>query len=438
MSTKRSITIIGSGLAGSFLAVMLAKKGHKVAIYERLSKKDIFQTASQRSINIVLFGYAISLLKKAKLWEALKPHLLTLQGTVTHVANTEKPIVSYIDQNKMPYYTITRSLLASIFLDQALSHPAIKVHFDTALVSINRHDRTLVIQNAKTNTITTVLSDVVIGADGANSLVRTFIQQGQENHHIQEFASWQYKQFLLTTSMVKILNLQNNFVHTWTQKNAFITVHQKKEEKNQELAELYDIKTFFTNNFPDFQPVLEDISKQFMQNPVGNFATIHTDPWYYKDYMAIIGDAAHGFYPFFGQGTTAAFEDCMTIMELIEKYADDWNKIFQLYQEKRKIHTDALGELSKEVLNKYLRHKKADFDAVYDKLELKAYQAFPTIINKPLSMAIITDPANAADYRNSHLKRKKIAKSIGISSFIAFTVILLGLYEKFTERNKEN
>lgn len=451
MLKKNSVTIIGSGLAGSFLAVLLAQRGFKVTIYERLSKKDICQAASKRSINIVLFGYAITILKKAKLWDTLKPDLLTLQGTVTHVANTEKPVVSLVDQNKMPYYTITRSLLANIFLELAASKPAIKIHFDTALVSLNRHDKTLVIQNAKTNSITTVHSDVVIGADGANSLVRSFIQQGQESSHVQEFAQWQYKQFLLNATMVEKLGLQNNFVHTWTQKSAFITMHPNKKNElaamlvyqnngmtKQELTKHTDIDSFFKSNFLDFLPVLADISPQLMDNPAGNFATIHTHPWYYKDFMAIIGDAAHGFYPFFGQGTTAAFEDCMTIIKLIEKYGEDWSKIFRSYQEKRKIHTDALGQLSKEVLNKYLRYKKADFDAVYDKLELAAYKAFPNFIHKPLSMAIITDPANAADYRNSHLKRKKIAKTIGISSFIAFTVILLGLYEKVANSEKQN
>ena len=54
---KRNITIIGSGLAGCFLAVLLAQRGYKVDIYERLSRNDICDVASKRSYNIVLFGY---------------------------------------------------------------------------------------------------------------------------------------------------------------------------------------------------------------------------------------------------------------------------------------------------------------------------------------------------------------------------------------------
>ena len=38
---KNKITIIGTGLAGSFLAVLLARKGFTVEIYERLEEKDI-------------------------------------------------------------------------------------------------------------------------------------------------------------------------------------------------------------------------------------------------------------------------------------------------------------------------------------------------------------------------------------------------------------
>ena len=44
--------------------------------------------------------------------------------------------------------------------------------------------------------------------------------------------------------------------------------------------------------------------------------------------MAIIGDAAHGFYPFFGQGVSAAFGDCMELVKLVDRYGTNWEKFF--------------------------------------------------------------------------------------------------------------
>ncbi|HSX10004.1 MAG TPA: NAD(P)/FAD-dependent oxidoreductase [Candidatus Saccharimonadales bacterium] len=444
---KTKITIIGSGLAGSFLSVLLAQKGYKIEIFERLDKNDICDTASKRSYNIVLFGFGISLLKNAGLWEDIKPDLLTLQGTVTHIAQQEKSVTSLVDQQKMPYFTIARARFADILLKKASTYSSVTIHYNSALVSVDRHRKSIVIQDTKSKKISTTSYEVIIGADGANSLVRGFIQQGVDSHNSQEFASWTYKQFLLSPETVDKLQLKKGFVHVWTQKDAFIIMHPDstdslaamlvypKNEKNHNLLTSESgIKTYIQGNFPELAPAIGEIRSEILANPEGNFATVKTEPWYYKDFMALIGDAAHGFYPFFGQGTTAAFTDCMMLVQLLEDYEGDWQKILPLYQEKRKKHADTLGELSKEVIQKYLRFKKADYDAIYDKIEYEAHRFFPNIFSRPLSQSIITDPAHAADHMEKHLKQRKNMYKAGISLLIGGLTLTAVLYELNTKK----
>lgn len=439
---KNKITIIGSGLAGSFLAVLLAQKGYRIEIYERLSRDDICDTASKRSYNIVLFGHGIHLLKQANLWNDIKPYLLTLQGTVTHIGKKAKPIISFVDHKKMPYFTISRARLLDILLKKASANSSVTIHYNTVLLSIDRYNKTITVQNTKTKKIETVSCEVVIGADGANSLVRSFIQQGQQTNHLQEYATWVYKQFVLTPKIVEELKLRKNFVHVWTQKEAFIIMHPDsnnslgamlvypKNNKNSDLLHSSaGIKKFFAKNFFELLPALNEITSSILTNPDGNFATIYTTPWYYKGFMTIIGDAAHGFYPFFGQGTTAAFTDCMTLIKLIETQKENWEEIFSLYQQNRKEHTDTLGDLSKEVIRKYLRYKKADFEAIYDKLESELHRLFPKLIYPPLSQSVVMDPSNAADYRKKYFKQRKIAHLVGISLIITAGTGLLAVYE---------
>ncbi|MFZ1533428.1 MAG: NAD(P)-binding protein [Chitinophagaceae bacterium] len=51
---KKEITIIGSGLVGSLLSIYLAKRGHKVKVYERRSDMRKEKMAAGRSINLAL------------------------------------------------------------------------------------------------------------------------------------------------------------------------------------------------------------------------------------------------------------------------------------------------------------------------------------------------------------------------------------------------
>jgi len=444
---RESITIIGSGLAGSFLAVLLAKKGFDVTIYERLSKEDLRSTGTKRSYNIVLFGYGIEILKQTGLWEKIKPHLLALKGSVTHISPKISPVITRTDDKKLPYFTISRALLADILLSHASHYSSVKVIYDTDFLSVDRHKKVMIVRNNRTKKITTVSCNILIGADGANSLVRSFIQREQQTRHRQEYAKWQYKQFILSAGTVKKLGLEKKFVHIWTQKKAFVIAHPDRDDSltamlvfpknNQEKVQLNSddaIIEFIKENFPELVPALKEIIESVRINPDGNFATIQTDPWHYKGFMAIIGDAAHGFYPFFGQGTSAAFGDCVTLSQLIDTCGADWNKIFSLYQAERKKHTDALGELSKDSLLKNLRYKKADYDAIYDRLQTAAYRLFPNIVYPPLSMTITSDPANAADHKLKYYKQRNFANKFGASLLVLALTKILSLYEEINNQ----
>lgn len=445
MLKNNSVTIIGSGLAGSFLAVLLSQRGFNVDIYEKLTAQEISSAASKRSYNLTLYGYALTILKKSGIWNELEPHLIPLKGSVTHIANETKPVVLNLNAKKISHYAVSRARLAHILLKKAAQSPNVSMHYQSNLLSINRYDKTMVIEDTKTNTLRSVKTDVVIGADGANSLVRIFIQQGQDTSHVQEVAPWNYRQFVLSNTMVDKLNLLHNYVQIWTQKNTFIILHPNFDNglsalfvfphnKSSVMNNTEKIQDFITENFPDLIPAINEITATIPNNPDGYFATIHTDPWYYKDFITLIGDAAHGFNPFFGQGATAAFGDCIALCKLLDTYGTNWEKIFSNYQELRKRHTDALGELSKEALNNYLRYKKADYAAIYDKLEMIAYRLFPKFISPPPFHSVISDPDHADDHRLQYLKQRKIAKYFGVPFSVHVVTGIISLYDDVHKR----
>jgi kynurenine 3-monooxygenase len=154
--------------------------------------------------------------------------------------------------------------------------------------------------------------------------------------------------------------------------------------------------------------------------------------------MAVIGDAAHGFLPFHGQGVSAAFGDCMEIAKLIDKYGSDWDVIFPLYQKTRKEHMDTLANLSKENFTLYKRQKKADYAAIYNKLESISHKLFPKLFYPPPFVYIARDPGKTADYVKKHKKQRKIAKFLGIPFLVHAATGLVAIEEKLSEIFKKN
>jgi kynurenine 3-monooxygenase len=86
--------------------------------------------------------------------------------------------------------------------------------------------------------------------------------------------------------------------------------------------------------------------QDFKTNPTGSLVTIRCAPWYYKDKVALVGDAAHAVVPFYGQGMNAAFEDCVVLDECLEKFPSDRERAFAEYFDRRKENADALAALA--------------------------------------------------------------------------------------------
>ena len=104
--------------------------------------------------------------------------------------------------------------------------------------------------------------------------------------------------------------------------------------------------SFFKEKFNDAYEAMPDLVNEFLHHPTGNLSTINCSPWYLEDQCLLIGDAAHGLVPFFGQGMNSAFEDCRIFNELLDQYDDDWQRVMPAFYKARKPNTDAVAAMS--------------------------------------------------------------------------------------------
>src|SRR5262249_48101590 len=96
----------------------------------------------------------------------------------------------------------------------------------------------------------------------------------------------------------------------------------------------------------DAVPLMPGLLDDFRNNPTGSLVTIRCAPWFYREKVCLVGDAAHAVVPFYGQGMNAAFEDCVVLNECLEKFPDNRDRAFSEYFLRRKGNTDALADLA--------------------------------------------------------------------------------------------
>jgi kynurenine 3-monooxygenase len=107
-----------------------------------------------------------------------------------------------------------------------------------------------------------------------------------------------------------------------------------------------DVRRFFEEEFSDAVPLMPTLLDDFRENPTGSLVTIRCAPWFHKDKVALVGDAAHAVVPFYGQGMNAAFEDCVVLDESLARFPENRERAFADYFERRKENADALANLA--------------------------------------------------------------------------------------------
>jgi kynurenine 3-monooxygenase len=91
--------------------------------------------------------------------------------------------------------------------------------------------------------------------------------------------------------------------------------------------------------------------EEFFQNPEIPMMTVRCSPWHIEDKILLIGDAAHGIWPSYGQGANAGFEDCEILIKCMEQYPNDMLASFIDFQDKRKANLNTIADLSEKHFN---------------------------------------------------------------------------------------
>ena len=387
---KKDITIIGAGLVGSLLSIYLAKRGHKVSVYERRSDMRNEELSAGRSINLALSDRGLLALEKVGLSEEIKKICIPMHGRQIHNVDGS---ITFQPYGKEGQYinSVSRGELNKRLMSIAEEH-SVEIYFNEKCTTLDWKNDKIEFENTAGKQLPTSKADIIFGADGAFSAARLQHQLQHDKFDYQQYyIDCGYKELSIPPNEEWEFALEPNALHIWPRKDYMLIALPNLDKTftctlffpfEGELS--FDkinteekVKQFFATNFADVVPLMPDYVNEFFTNPTSSLVTVKCFPWVREDKFALIGDAAHALVPFFGQGMNCGFEDCRILDELIEKNGNDWTKILQEYQTLRKPDADAIADMAVYNFTE-MRDRTADPKFLLQKkIEARLHEKYP-------------------------------------------------------------
>jgi len=362
-----SISIVGAGLAGTLLGIRLARRGHKVDLYERYPDQRIEQVPSGRSINLALAARGRKALADAlpgqALLKAVDAFTIPMRGRMLHDEQGKTQLQRYSQFDDEVIYSVHRDRLNACLLAVAEQQPGLRMHFNRALQKVDFASHKLHCVHPHSGESYVADYQRVIGCDGAGSVLRQQMQQHAGLSVESRMLDHGYLELSLPPAADGSAQMDLEALHIWPRGGfmmialpnpdhsftATLFLPHAGETGFSSLADEADMRYFLQQQFPDLYPLLTNL-QQDLQRPVGKLGTLYCQPWHVADQALLLGDAAHAIVPFHGQGMNAAFEDISVLMQQLDMQpaTPDWHDLFSAFSQQRKPDTDAIAAMALE------------------------------------------------------------------------------------------
>lgn len=360
------ITLVGAGLAGSLLAIFLARRGYRVTLFERRLDPRRASTAALtstgRSINLALANRGSAALEEVGVMESLRPELIPMAGRMLHDEEGRLRLIPYGNKPHEVIYSVSRGGLNTLLLDAAESTGRVSIRFGETVCGVDFADRKVRFLAGENPDARTTPYDVLIGTDGSASAVRAAILERTGGRLDEEPLGHGYKELTIPAASGGQFRMEKNALHIWPRGEymlialpnadgsftATLFLPNEGKESFQAVTTPEAVDALFERRFADAIPLMPRLVEDFFGNPTGHLETIRCAPWSFEDQALVLGDAAHAIVPFHGQGMNAAFEDCSAFDQCLVDPDRPWNEVFAEFEVRRRPNTDAIADMALE------------------------------------------------------------------------------------------
>jgi kynurenine 3-monooxygenase len=370
----RTVNIVGAGLAGALLAVLLARRGFKVALYDRRPDPRHADAESGRSINLALAARGIRALERAGVMDRIRPLLIPMRGRMVHdLSGSSSTLQPYGQREHEVIYSVGRSALNRVLIEEAARYETVTTRFDQACLGAVPERNVLRFRNRSGGVEYEVALATTIATDGAGSTVRTSLAADGHVTVREDWLDHDYKELTIPATEAGKHVLESHALHVWprggfmlialpnTDGSFTATLFLARTGHNgfASLATPRAVNDFFRREFVDAVPLMPELLEEFAAHPQGQLGTVHLTPWHVGGRVLLLGDAAHAIVPFHGQGMNAAFEDCLVLDTLLDRH-DESAPLFAEFEQSRRPNAAAIAQMA---LENYLEMRDAVLDA---------------------------------------------------------------------------
>jgi kynurenine 3-monooxygenase len=357
MKDQPATVVVGGGLAGALLACYLGRAGRQVEVREKRPDPRVGPPERGRSINLALSVRGIHALRELGLADEVLRNSVLMRGRMIHARDGALTFQPYGKDDSEALHSVSRAGLNRLLVEAAARHESVRLYFNHRCTGLDGDGEVVELLDEEQRPIR-IRALAVIGADGAYSAVRSWMQKRDGFNYRQEYLTHGYKELTIPAEPGGAYRIEKHALHIWPRGTFMMialpnldgsftcTLFWPYEGPNSfaALKSELEVQAFFQDQFPDAVPLLPKLAEEFLTNPTSSLVTIRCQPWHVGR-AVLIGDACHAVVPFLGQGMNAAFEDCTILYQCLLETNWDWLQASARYEALRKEQTDTLADL---------------------------------------------------------------------------------------------
>jgi kynurenine 3-monooxygenase len=376
IADTHGVTIVGAGMAGTLLAILLARRGFEIDLFEKLPDPDSGERPIWLTSNLALGERARHALRMTGLLEKVDALSTPMRGRMIHDRSGRLTLQPYGLQAYERLYSVRRESLQQCLLYEAATEHRIRIHYGHKLKNVDWESSAAFFERGDAQRRHDF--DVLIGADGPSSRVRRSLDRAFHIEVQEEMLDAGYKFLTIPPGVDHEPQMDPNALHVWPRggymllafpgpdgsftATLFLPLHgdHRMIWGFAELDSWTRQKAFMEANFPDAAPLISRLEEEFRDHPVGLMGTVRCRHWHHGGQGLLIGDAAHAIVPFHGQGVNSALEDCTTLDEILATSPPDWETVFRELELRRIDDCNAIADMALDAyhtMRESVRHR---------------------------------------------------------------------------------